>query len=163
MSEWDGEEREGMMYDFNFRRTLVQKPAVLTVCPSVFFPGRWYTYLCIVMRKNNMQDCFYHRPLPVSFSITLPFFLQKIYSSITFRVYPLPRMVCTYPSRRAKRDRRKTKCTYNAFVFFVYFNHLKMQKHHLVKLLYTVQNYYYLSPRLYSYKLLCVQCPNSIL
>lgn len=72
-----GMRHEGMMYDFNFRRTLVQKPMVLTgcLCGGIFCPGHGYTiyilYYSIRIRGNNMQDCF---------------FFLKIYSSITFRV-----------------------------------------------------------------------------
>lgn len=64
----DGEagQNEGMMYDFNFRRTLVQKPAVLTVCPGVFFrvTDIIYTYLYLYWNTGKQYAGLFLRFFP---------------------------------------------------------------------------------------------------
>lgn len=76
------------MYDFNFRRTLVQKPTVLTVCPGVFFPpfsgSRIYIPTVLEYWKTICRIVFAFFFSYFSSPVRL-----KIYSSITFRVSAL--------------------------------------------------------------------------
>lgn len=83
------------MYDFNFRRTLVQKPTVLTVCPGVFFfllfPGHGYIPTIYIYLRVCVRVLEYGKTIC---RIVFAFFFSspvrlKIYSSITFRVSAL--------------------------------------------------------------------------